>query len=280
MSYYHNAHPGFILYLALICISVLTFLYIDIQSVHLGILSIIWGGFILMRVLSLYEVSEHYAPLTLRDASKITNQGSSALPYDLSRRMSSHTQFKRGVLALHALDIRTILWFALGVIYLCAHLYIHKDTMSPLDIAKNVTIFFTIGTAFWAGQSYAASQSASHIMMVVFMALFALSLQKIGILLPENPPKFQDISLLNILLMTLMSYSAFVLLMGLRHGFKNVISIITGLMLILLLGLSYMQLDNLMQNTALWLSGWSLFSIFWIQSYSRRRKRYVLYQGQ
>ena len=89
MSYYSSKHPGLFIYMILVSITVIGFLFFDLGSFFIGILSVIWGIYTAMRALSLFEMSEHYeAYASMQDPSKNNNAQTSSLAYDLMNRMN------------------------------------------------------------------------------------------------------------------------------------------------------------------------------------------------
>lgn len=287
ISYYTSKHPGLFLYLSLITLSVFTFLFLEANTQQIGILSILWGGFVFMRTLSLYEVSERFAPFAKTSgASKNTNRKSSALPHDLMHRMSGQNHMSRGLFAMNATHERTGLWFVLGLAYVAYHLYLSKYAM-PIDIlVQNLSIFFMIGAAFWAGQTYAYSHTASKLLIVVCSLLFGLTLFTISDATTHHI--YNTLTLSNLisysndastpLLAALILYSAIILLYSCTYGLSYSINACIGLILISLLVICGVTFEQTSQNIALWISGWSLLSVFWIRSYSHTRKVYALYQ--
>lgn len=262
------------------------FLFLESNTQQIGILSILWGGFVFMRTLSLYEVSERFAPFAKTSgASKNTNNKSSALPHDLMHRMSGQNHMSRGLFAMNATHERTSLWFVLGLAYVAYHLYLSHHAMSMGILAQNLSIFFMIGAAFWAGQTYAYSNKASTLLIVVCSFLFGLTLFTICSDTTEHIYNALTLSSLlsygsnaSPLLAALILYSAIILLYSCTYGLSYSINACIGLILISLLVICGVTFEQTSQNIALWISGWSLFSVFWIRSYSHTRKVYALYQ--
>lgn len=239
-----------------------------------------------MRTLSLYEVSERFAPFAKTSgASKNTNKKSSALPHDLMHRMSGQNHMNRGLFAMNATHERTSLWFVLGLAYVAYHLYLSHHAMSMGILAQNLSIFFMIGAAFWAGQTYAYSNKASKLLIVVCSLLFGLTFFTISGDTTQHI--YNALTLSNLLsygsnasplLAALILYSAIILLYSCTYGLSYSINACIGLILISLLVICGVTFEQTSQNIALWISGWSLFSVFWIRSYSHTRKVYALYQ--
>ncbi len=286
MSYYSSKHPGLYLYMALVIISVLSFLLTDMNSTQIGILTILWGTFTALRTLTLYEISEHYESYANNgDVSKNHNSQSSALAYDLMHRMNSSRNMKSGMLALSCLNERTILWFALALFYMTYQLHIASPTLTKAALMENMSIFFMIGASFWAGQSYAYSAKISRKLLFMFSSLFILSL----IMLKNNMdfgnlyPALSETALLDfgnpqIILAILTLYSIAILLFAFAQNNKSSVNILIGICLVSALSALYLVIEPSRSSAALWISGWGMFSIFWLRAYGAREKRYVLYQ--
>ncbi len=286
ISYYTSKHPGLLLYITLVTISVLSFLFFEISAPQIGLLSILWGAFILMRTLSLYEVNEHFIPFSnAAGASKDTTPNHAALPHDLLRRMNGKENLKRGLYALTALHGRTILWFILAISYTAYNLYLAQNALPQSVIIQNLSLSFMIGAAFWAGQTYAYSNRASKLLLLTFGILFGLTLFKISTINPLHSDKILTLQNLYhqehtafLILSALILYSAAILLYSLTRGLSYVPHAITGLILISLMVFYGLTSEPTPQTISLWISGWSLFSVFWIKSYCRTHKSYTLYQ--
>ncbi len=285
ISYYKSKHPGLVIYLILITISVLSFLLLEVNTQLIGVLSVMWGGFIFMRTLSLYEVTEHNSYFT-KDKEASKNHKNSALPHDLLHLMNGKNHMKRGMFAMNATHERTVLWLVLGSIYSIYTLYISKNT-SPVDIIiQNLSILFMTGSAFWAGQTYAYSDKASKAIISICGFLFALTIFTVN---DVNTANILDQVVLidltyymgntsTILLSSIILYSAIVFLYSFKYGLSNIINACIGLSVIILLVISNNSFEHTPNNIATWISGWSLISVFWIRAYSNKRKIYTLYQ--
>tara|TARA_R110001592_G_scaffold29350_10_gene106634 strand:+ start:2364 stop:3230 length:867 start_codon:yes stop_codon:yes gene_type:complete len=286
MSYYSSKHPGLFLYMALVTISVFSFLFIDMGSAHIGFLAILWGTYTALRTLTLYEMSEHYEAYAKNDVvSKNHNGQASALAYDLMHRMSAGRNMKRGMLALYCLHDRTILWFVLALFYTAFQLHISTPVVSKVALMETMCTLFMIGAAFWAGQSYAYSAKISRMLAGLFTALLCLSLVTLhsGLSLNALYPALSDTSLIDIgnpntILVLLALYSTAILLFALVQKNRSTGNILVGIALVVLLTVCHIILEPSREATALWISGWGLFSIFWIRAYGTREKKYVLYQ--
>ncbi len=280
ISYYKSKHPGIFLYITLVCVSVFAFLFLNINAFYSGILSILWGIFIFMRTLSLYEVEEHAQPLSDNlGTSKTSNHNKSTLAHDLLKKMSNKSHLSRGIMAMTSLNIRTILWFIIAIIYIANYIIKSHDSSPPEILVQNISNFFIIGAAFWAGQTYAYSNQASKLMLVIFGLIFCITALKININLDINSLALLDISMTSkTILYALIIYSAAIFLYPFTKGSTYGINAITGLFVIILISVCSINTEITSQYIALWLIGWSIISIFWVRSYSNLRKKYVLYQ--
>lgn len=286
MSYYTSKHPGLWLYLLLVCASVLNFLYMQASPTLIGILAMVWGVFILLRVLSLFEVSEYYDSFGgVRGASKNNNAQRAALAHDLSRRMTGQNHFRRGLCALSALQNRTRIWLVIAMVYSLATIIVMSTEIAPVHLIENIALLFMIGAAFWAGQSYAYSDTACRYMTLMFGLLFALTLLHF---VPDHLTTFRTMSweqihiatLKNPLYIVLIGYSGLSLLYMMIRGGVYTLYSLSGLFLLCLLSLFGIVLSLSADSAALWMSGWALISIVWIRAHNGRRKRYILYQNQ
>ncbi len=285
ISYYNSKHPGLFIYITLVIVSVLSFLFFELKELQIGILSIIWGGFIFMRILSLYEVSEHFMPFTKTGFSKSTNNNSSPLAHDLLHRMNGTNYMKRGIFALHAIEGRTLLWFGVAFIYVAYSFYLSHDLVPRVALIQNISIFFIIGAGFWAGQTYAYSDHASKLLLIVFTVLFGTSLLNLNWVINSS---YIDIlnqysaSILDgnafIVLAILIFYCILTLFASSTKGMSYALNAVIGSILLLTLSILSTIFEHPPQMIALWISGWSLFSVFWVRSYCRTDKRYVLFQ--
>lgn len=286
ISYYKSKHPGLFLYLLLISVSVFSFLFLTMTAAHIGILSILWGSFVFMRTLSLYEVSEHFLPFAKTEgASKGTSKRNATLSHDLMHRMNGNSNMKRGLFAMHAMHERTMLWFTLALFYVAYHLYLSMHLISDTLLIQSLSIFFIIGAAFWSGQTYAYSHNASKLLLLVCSALFGLTIFTLnGSATTDLANAFTLTHLLSYgnaaspMLAALIAYSAAILLYSCASGRTYSINALFGLMIVGFLVIYGMTHTPSSQTIALWISGWSLFSIFWIRSYCHTRKSYALYQ--
>ena len=287
MSYYSSKHPGLYLYLTLVAITLSAFLFCDITPVHIGILSVLWGIFTALRTLSLYEINNYYNTYARQSTiiSKEHNAQSSALAHDLTRRMTGSINMKQGLHALYCLHERTILWFALALGYTAYHLHMSAPMMSKHALMEVVCTLFMIGTVFWVGQSYAYNKKASRIMLFSFATALCISLYCLPIEV-SSIHLHQAISGLSMakattphtLLTLLVLYSAIILIYALLQRNKAALSALGGITLIALLSICHLSLESSQAATALWISGWGLFSVFWTRAYQPVSKRYVLYQ--
>ncbi len=275
ISYYNSKHPGLLIYIALVVISVLSFLLLEISAPQIGILSILWGGFIFMRILSLYEVSEHFASFTQKSYSKVSNGCGSALAHDLLHRMSGENHMKRGLFAMHAIEGRSLLWFALAFMYVAYNFYLSQGLVSQITLVQDISIFFMIGAAFWAGQTYSYSDYASKLLFVIFLALLGISLFNI-----IGSINFTDINIsYSDGFIFLIAYCIIALFYSFAKGGVYIGNAFMGLLLLVVMGGVGGGFEvGSPQSIAFWISGWSLFSVFWVRSHCRTHKKYVLYQ--
>ncbi len=288
ISYYTSKHPGLLTYITVISLSVPAFLFAKETPASLGIISILWGIYILMRCLSLYEVSELFPAHIQKRPSKNTNKDSSALAYDLVSRMDSNNHIKRGKYAMQSIQERTQLWLIIGLAYVAVSLYIEwKNTqiLSINTISEISTSVFIIGSAFWAGQTYAYSQSASRILLGFLTILLAILLLYQPV--PFTPHELTQIPLTphmlsndtaHIPLALLILYSTCIMLYACLKGTRQAAGAIASLCIIGVLCLYTLKIQDTPYIMALWLVGWSIVSIFWIRSFTQRQKSYMLYQ--
>ncbi|MGH1404712.1 MAG: hypothetical protein ACRBDL_10760 [Alphaproteobacteria bacterium] len=273
ISYYKSKHPGLFIYLALLIATVTTFLFIGTTSKTIGLFSVLWGSFMVMRTLSLYEISEHFAPITNTNlASKNRQADKSFLPHDLAQRKKMTNHMHRGLYAFHALTPRTLVWFIMAILYCASYILLDASLSSSHDIIEYICIAFMIGGAFWAGQTYAYSHYASKLIGLITTTLFGVSLYHgSGLQYP------MQLDLHHITLFFMSVYSTICLLYALRHGFKKSFNILCGIAVFILI-LCYSSFQISVDTHAVWISGISLFSIFWVRSHNQLQKQYVLYQ--
>ncbi len=283
MSYYTSKHPGLWAYLTLITATVLCFLYVEVTPTITGILSITWGGLALTRILALYEISEYLSPAKNSGISKNSNEQSSALAYDLIERMDTRENVRQGLRALACLHERTLGFFILALIYVGFSTTTGDSLFSKVTLVQNISSAFIIGAAFWIGQSYATCRRASTALCLTLCALFCLCVfeqsDKIFASLQLNEALMQDSRKLW-LLTILISYCITTLLYAYTRGFRFFIHATAGLVMILLLSSLYVFSQPSLEMTALWISGWALFSVFWIKSHTTPKQTYVLYQSE
>ena len=288
MSYYSSKHPGLYLYLALVALTLSVFLFMQVDPMHIGILSILWGSFTAIRALSLYEISTYFSNYTHQSTliSKEHNAQSSALAHDLMRRMAGNANLKQGLRALYCMHERTTLWFALALGYTAYTLHISTPLMNRNALMEMVCTLFMIGATFWGGQSYAHEKKASALMLPFFAIALCISLYSI----PADPftvnfhqalsgLSMAQIGTPHIMLVLLALYSVSILIYALLQRNKAIINVLGGIVLIVLLGVYHLSLEPSQATTALWLSGWGLFSVFWTRAFQPVNKRYVLYQS-
>ena len=287
MSYYSSKHPGLYLYLVLVTVTLCAYLFWDISSAQIGILSVLWGLFTAIRTLSLYEINDYYNNYTQQSIiiSKEHNAQSSALAHDLMRRMTSGINMKQGLHALYCMHERTILWFALALGYTAYTLHINAPIMSRHDLMEVICTLFMIGAVFWGGQSYAHDNKAHKLMLLVFtcalctsMYFLSTSISVIQISRLSSELSVSQGTTPHIFLVLLALYSVAILVCALLQKNKASLSALGGITLIALLGICHISFEPSQATTALWISGWGLFSVFWTRAYRPVSRRYVLYQ--
>lgn len=288
ISYYTSKHPGLVTYISLVSLSVPAFLFADKAPLSIGIMSILWGIYTLMRCLSLYEISELFPAHHQKRASKNTNRDSSALAYDLISRMEGNNHVKRGKYAMQSIQERTLLWLSIGIAYLIATLYTQwaqTHQLSISTISETSASAFIIGSAFWAGQTYAYSQSASRILLGILATLFigtilyhpiSISAYELTSVIDSAPFRIENISYIPLTL--LLIYSASIMLYACIKGIRQSAGALISISIIGVLSLYTLQTQDTQHLLALWLIGWSIVSIFWIRSFTQKKKFYILYQ--
>ncbi|MFP4098635.1 MAG: hypothetical protein ACLFP8_06190 [Alphaproteobacteria bacterium] len=288
MSYQSSKHPGLYLYLTLVTATILSFLFLEISSTAIGILTILWGGFTALRALSLYEISSSQTYNAKRNTliSKEHNAQSSLLAYDLIQRMTTGANTTQGLRALYCLHERTLLWGTIAITYMAFSLHLNASNSGQTALMEMVCTMFMIGTAFWGGQSYAYNNKAAKLMGSFFAIFLCLSLFvfKVNIfpahlLSAFSQAIFYKSTTSNILLLILALYSTTILLHALMQQNKATPNAIAGICIIAIMSVSYLSIESTQATTALWLSGWGLFSIFWSRAHQPVRKRYILYQS-
>ncbi len=268
-------------------ISVTGFLISPQNIVLIGVLSILWGGFTLIRILSLYEVSEHIpAKQNVKEISKRTNHLTSALPYDLTARMNNTKYFKRGETALKSLDLRSIIWLLIASIYVIYNIHLHSAGLPATQIIQDISVFFIIGAAFWNGQSYAYGARSGNALILLFIALLGTSAYTTGI----HHIDFSETAIRNNILSLSQNLSLFVLsflaiyciITSLYAGLSSIKKLPIALVsaaLMLCMATIYIAAP-LSTTTGLWVSCWGLFSLLWVKCFTHSKKKYVLYQCQ
>lgn len=277
MSYYISKHPGLYAYLMLLTLSVIGLTTLPESQIILGALSVLWGITCMMRVLSLFEVQEYFEDYTTDNkASKTNNTQSTGLAYDLTRRMRGHNHFKRGLAAMECIEPRTLLWFGIAGLYIIATLYFGQD-----DNITQIALLFMIGAAFWMGQSYAYSLTATRLISGICIALLTGASLTLN---PEISHNTIHLALSNIIsnpalimLIALIAYSAGVLIHALVENPRQSALVITGMLILGIFSFCYIAFEPSTNNIPLWLPGWALFSLIWIRVLTAPQKRYTLY---
>lgn len=267
ISYYRSKHPGLFIYLSLLSTTVLALLLLDMTPKLVGIFSIIWGSFIIMRALSLYEVSEHFHLFASHaSSSKETNHRASSLAHDLNKRRSAHNHMKRGLCALNSIKTKSFLWLGLGIFYCAFYASWNYGVMHLHDIITHICIAFIIGSSFWCGQTYAYSNQASRLIIRIVSILFSITLI-------ANFSSFDTTLTFDqtqLVLSILLAYSGLCMLYALKNNADKKLNALLGIALISAL--------TFYSSYPLWVCGLSLFSIVWIRAYKNTNKSYILYQ--
>ncbi len=231
----------------------------------------------MMRVLTLFEVQEYFEDYNAANSpSKITNAQSTGLAYDLTKRMRGQNHFKRGLAAMECIEPRTLLWFGMAALYALSSFHLGKD-----NGIEGIALLFMIGSAFWIGQSYAYSKTATGLIALCSLTLLASGIYVLETPLTENMYQLIINGILSnpsrVMLIALIAYSAGVLCHALIENPHQSILVISGFTLLSAISFSYIALEASTQNMALWLPAWSLFSLIWIRAYKAPQKRYTLY---
>ena len=258
------------------------------QSIALtGILSVLWGVFTLIRILSLYEVNEHIPKRqNNKQISKQTNHLPSALAYDLTTRMNKSSYSRHGEFALKSFNLRNMTWFIIAGIYALYNIQINSAHIHYIETINHICTFFIIGAAFWAGQTYAYNKQASRALLGIFMLLIGISTYINDI----HHIQFSEAIIKNNILGLSQNLSIFILLFlavycvitslyaGLSSFKKLPIALLCSSLIILMATL-YIS-TPLPASIPLWLSFWGLFSVLWVRCFAQSKKHYVLYQCQ
>ncbi len=282
ISYYNSKHPGLFIYITLLIISVSSLLFLNNSNELIGFLSILWGIFIFMRILSLYEVSEHFSVFTKKSYSKISNKNISTLAHDLLKNMNGEEYIKRGLLAMHSIEKRTLLWFIISITYVTIYsqnIDIPQQSNNNIILIKNFSIFFIIGAVFWAGQTYTYSNHASKLLFATLAPLFIMSIHNV-----INDISINNIDIPNnissIILSSLIIYCLVSIFQSAIKGWEYILNAIAGTLILFTMSIIAISVEtsNNIELSPIWISGWGLFSIFWIRSYQYRQKKYIIYQ--
>ncbi len=277
MSYYNSKNPGLLAYLALICMSTIAFIIMPESKIIIGALSILWGTACMMRVLSLFEVQEYFENYNdANAASKTDNNQSTGLAYDLTKRMRGQNHFKRGLAAMECIDARTLLWFGMASLYALSSFYFGKASG-----IESIALLFMIGAAFWLGQSYAYSRTASYTIVILTLCLLVYTLTTSNIPIPANLYQNAVATILSnpaiIMLIALIAYSMGVMFHALFENARQTFLTLSGIGILVGLSIIYIVQAPSIENMAIWLPAWSLFSLIWIRAYKAPQKRYTLY---
>lgn len=281
MSYYSSKNPGLYLYLTLIIASTAFFLLCETTSSGIGILAMLWGGFTALRALSLYEIDAYYDNYKHQSTliSKAHNAQSSSLAHDLMQRMNSNVNMKQGLHALSCLHKRTLFWFVLALGYTALILHTNASFMNKTSLMEMICTLFMIGAAFWSAQSYAYNKTVATLLSTVFSITLCVSFFSLPITTVHISEVFHStFSAQNLVLGFLILYSITIMLHAIGQKNKAELNIFGALILIALLTLCHLTMEPSSKATALWLSGWGLFSVFWARAYQPIKKHYILHQ--
>lgn len=278
ISYYQSKNPGIFAYLSLIIISTLYFCFMPLQSWSLGLLTIGWSVYTFMRALSLFEVTENPAPLKgLPQASRGTLLLSTTLPSDLMKRMNGKDHLGRANFSLQALSTRSTLWLALAGLYAVGELYLALHGLSnTIPLAQKTSILFILGASFWAGQTYAGNDLLAVALFWIFTALIVLCITTGQIAFTTE---FSVLTLLSpsvLIAVPLFAYSLLMLLPSLLKPQAYALNAAAGIFLLLFMGYIVVTLPANTLQIAVLITGWSLFSLYWIRSAHHLKKTYTL----
>lgn len=280
ISYYHSKNPGIFIYLALIIISTLYFCFIPLQSWSLGFLAMGWSVYTFMRTLSLFEVTINPAPLAgLQNSSRTTLLLPATLPNDLMKRMNGKDHLSRANYSLQALSARSSAWLALAAIYAICELYLALHGISyqnAIPLEQKTAILFIIGASFWAGQTYAGSDFLIHILFWLFAAIITLCITTGQIDFSLTFPDLDILSTSHMIALPLFAYSLVMLFPSLFRSKTYAFNGIAGIAVLLFMGYSIIMLPTNSAQIAILVTGWSLFSLYWIRSSQILRKNYTL----
>lgn len=278
MSYYNSKNPGLIAYVTVLALSVGAFLLLPSSNIILGALTILWGILCLMRVLTLFEVNEYFenTKTTSKQVSKHTNNQTTPLAYDLTKRMKGKNYFKHGLAAMECVEPRTLLWFTMAALYAVSSFYFNDQ----INI-EDISLLFMIGAVFWLGQSYGFSRSATYVISSISLTATLYALASLSPVITTNILQAAIEQVITkpsvIMLIALVAYSIGVLIHALVENPRQSGVSLLGLLLLVTLTILYFALPPNHENIALWLPLWSLFSLTWIRAYKAPKTRYTLY---
>ncbi len=290
ISYYRSKYPGLILYMILVIASIIV-CAIEQTQFALGLLSIGWSIFIMMRVLSLYEM-RHYRNTyrTQKPESKRSNHQVSALAYDLLSRLGVRANSDKATRALYCVHERTMMWFFLALLCIGWWVYMQGAAVN-IEHLSSLSLFFILGTVFWGGQSYASSEKISNILLFIFGGAMAwvILFEQSGITFTTDSESlitsmYQAISnhMISLFIVSvLVVYSVLILLSSSLRNHRYLLNGLAGIGLLIFLILQ--SLNHIFTNaewsdlSSLWIAGFGLFSVFWVRAQFHKRKRHILY---
>lgn len=284
MSYYTSSNPGFFAYIALTTASILGLLIHPQSTLFIGILSICWGIFVLIKILSLYEVSEIIPQNRRQEISKNNNHLTSSLAYDLTARMHNSAHLKHGKKALQLLDIRNLIWLSIAGAY--ALYTLRHGHENNTETIKNLSVFFIIGATFWNGQSYAYNKSTQTLLLALFtgLATFCLFYTTPYFNIPAAQEIFSNIKSLKqdtptLILATLCLFCIIAPVYNSITSRAKYTYTMIAILIITVMALLYI-VPTIQQSISLWISLWGLLSLFWFTQSGKTKQRFVLYQCQ
>lgn len=280
-----NNQNSALAYTALTALSVITLIVYPQSLALIGVLSILWGGLTLVRILSLYEITEMQTGRN-QTISKRSNHLTSSLGYDLTSRMNTSQNMRSATQALNSLNLKSTSWLIIATIYALYSLHTKSAEFTSIMIIEQICTLFIIGAAFWHGQNYAYNKQTSHLPLFIFSALLAFSAYKNNIhtlnidqeTLRETAIAFTQNASLSILAFLLIFCASTALYSALK-SFKKAPMALICCILIGAFTLIFIALPN-NGNTALWLSFWGVFSLIWAKCFTDIKQHYILYQCQ
>lgn len=332
-----------IIYALLLGISTLYFSFFEPPVPVIGILTLLWSIVLLLRVKTLLHVTQHLERAGHFDYSQTEQK--LTLPRTILRQMEHEEYIRRGVLALRALRVRTMIWVFVSCITLGFGLYVtispnetaityrllseleaffqstineqfNYESQSILTIMVRVSIQFIVISACWLGQSY-AYRNHNNILLWIYAFLFCVAflvnfgnnlfsnlllvnivdipdlghgwdniklLKKLAVL-PNQPytsfsERAYELGKIGLVFFYLPGFYCFAaLIRSLFREYDYAVNAFWGLLILMIMLWCDLFLAASIHMVALWITGWSFFSYFWIRSGKYARKSYRLYQG-